>query len=133
MDGETLGIRHDFGGGAEENPVGGGFLGSYSGTIVLQWADPLGASSNDYDLFLVDANGDVFTSSTNTQDGTQDPIESISTGFFAFQDARLVVVRASGASRYLRLQAFERRVGYRDRRQHVRPFGGGERFRRRAS
>ena len=107
VDGETLGIRHDFGGGAEENPVGGGFLGSYSGTIVLQWADPLGASSNDYDLFLVDANGDVFTSSTNTQDGTQDPIESISTGFFAFQDARLVVVRASGASRYLRLQAFD--------------------------
>ena len=105
VDGETLGIRHDFGGGAEENPVGGGFLGSYAGRIVLQWADPLGASSNDYDLFLVDANGDVFVSSTNTQDGTQDPIESISTGFFAYADARLVVVKASGASRYLRLQA----------------------------
>ena len=105
MDGDTLGVRHDFGGGAEENAVGGGFLG-YSGTIVLQWADPLGASSNDYDLFLVDANGDVFASSTNTQDGTQDPMESISTGFFAYDDARLVVVKASGADRYLRLQAF---------------------------
>ena len=104
VDGDTLGVRHDFGGGAEENAVGGGFW-AYSGTIVLQWADPLGASSNDYDLFLVDANGDVFASSTNTQDGTQDPMESISTGFFAYADARLVVVKASGADRYLRLQA----------------------------
>ena len=105
VDGETLGVRHDFGGGAEENPVED-FPGAYSGTVVLQWADPLGASSNDYDLFLVDANGDVYASSTNTQDGTQDPIESISTGFFAFADARLVVVKASGSDRYLRLQAF---------------------------
>ena len=100
VDGETLGVRHDFGGGAEENSAGS------AGRVVLQWADPLGASSNDYDLFLVDANGDVLASSTNTQDGTQDPIESISTRIFAYVDARLVVVRASGADRYLRLQAF---------------------------
>lgn len=109
VDGETLGVRHDFGGRQEENPVSGSFLG-YAGTVVLQWADPLGASSNDYDLFLVDANGAVLTSSTNTQDGTQDPIESIYTGFFAFNDARLVVVKASGADRYLRLHAFDGRL-----------------------
>ena len=110
VEGETLGLRHVFGRGAEENPVEGegGWLDwlGYSGTIVLQWADPLGESSNDYDLFLVDAQGDVFASSTNTQDGTQDPIESIASGFFAYQDARLVVVKVSGADRYLRLQAW---------------------------
>ena len=43
--------------------------------IILQWADPLGASSNDYDLFLVNEDGAVVASSTDTQDGTQDPIE----------------------------------------------------------
>ena len=110
VDGETLGVRHDFGAGAKENPVAGGFLGFFTGIVVLQWADPWGASSNDYDLFLVDADGEVFASSTNTQDGTQDPIEVISAGFFAYEDARLVVVKHSGADRYLRLQAFDGRL-----------------------
>ena len=105
-DSETLGVRHDFGGGAEENPIRGGFLGLFTGTIVLQWADPLGASSNDYDLFLVDADGAVVASSTDTQDGTQDPIEVISMGFFVYEDVRLVIVKVSGADRYLRVQAF---------------------------
>ena len=75
------------------------------GELVLQWADPLGASSNDYDLFLVDTNGDVLASSTDTQDGTQDPIEVISTESIV-EDARVVVVKASGADRFLRLQTF---------------------------
>ena len=106
MEGETAGARHDFGGGAEENPLRGDRFSYFIGTLVLQWADPLGASSNDYDLFLVDADGEVLASSTNTQDGTQDPIEVIDSGFFFFEDARVVVVKASGADRYLRLQAF---------------------------
>ena len=60
---------------------------------------------------MVDGDGNVLASSTNTQDGTQDPFESISTGFFAYSDARLVVVKVSGADRYLRLQAFGKRLG----------------------
>ena len=104
--GETVGVRHDFGGGQEENPI----EGSFYGTVVLQWADPLGASTNDYDLFLVDSDGNVVASSTDTQDGAQDPIESISSGFFAYSDARLVVVKVSGADRYLRLQVFGRQL-----------------------
>ena len=88
VEGETAGVRHDFGGGMEANPLSGtGFFG-FSGPIVLQWADPLGASSNDYDLFLINEDGDVVASSTDTQDGTQDPIESISTGFFPTQSGR---------------------------------------------
>ena len=80
---------------------------AYAGPIVLQWADPLGASSNDYDLFLVNEDGDVVASSTDTQDGTQDPIESIS---FGGSSHTLVVVKVSGADRYLRLQAIEGRL-----------------------
>ena len=107
VEGETAGVRHDFGGGMEGNPLSGtGFFG-FAGPIVLQWADPLGASSNDYDLFLVNENGDVVASSTDTQDGTQDPVESIS---FGESSDTLVVVKASGADRYLRLQAIGGRL-----------------------
>ena len=107
VEGNTLGFRHDFGSGEEENPVQGLFYG----WVILQWADPLGSSANDYDLFLVDGDGNVLASSTNTQDGTQDPFETISTGFFAYSDVRLVVVKFSGADRYLRLQVFGRQLG----------------------
>ena len=41
VDGETLGVRHDFGGGAETNEVSGRGVSA----IVLQWADPLGCFS----------------------------------------------------------------------------------------
>ena len=102
VDGETLGVRHDFGGGVEANEVSGFRVRA----IVLQWADPLGASANDYDLFLVNEDGDVVASSTDTQDGTQDPIESILSPFFDFSGLSLVVVKASGSDRYLRVQAF---------------------------
>ena len=101
VDGETLGTRHDFGGGMEANEL----QGLSVRTIILQWADPLGASTNDYDLFLVNENGDVIASSTDTQDGTQDPIEIISS-IFDFSGLRVVVVKASGADRYLRVHAY---------------------------
>ena len=106
VDGETLGVRHDFGGGMEANEVSGFRVSA----IVLQWADPLGASANDYDLFLVNEDGDVIASSTDTQDGTQDPIESIFSPFFNFSGLRLVVVKTSGSDRYLRVHAFDGRL-----------------------
>ncbi len=67
---------HDFGGGLIGNRVnqdadpGTGFW--------LKWSDPLGASSNDYDFFLVDSTfTTVVGASTNIQNGTQDPWEFI--------------------------------------------------------
>ena len=43
---------------------------------VLFWSDPLGASTNDYDLFILDTNGaNIVSSSTTVQNGTQDPYE----------------------------------------------------------
>ena len=104
--GSTVGVRHDFGGGKEENAV----RGAFSGRAVLQWADPLGASANDYDLFLVDGAGTVWLSSTDTQDGAQDPIETVSLRLFAYEDMRLVIVQVSGEARYLRLQLFSAKL-----------------------
>ena len=47
--------------------------------ITLYWSDPLGGSSNDYDLFRLNSAGTaVSASSTNIQNGTQDPIEQVS-------------------------------------------------------
>ena len=106
VDGETLGVRHDFGGGVEANAVSGRGVSA----IVLQWADPLGASANDYDLFLVNEDGGVIASSTDIQDGTQDPIESILSPFFDFSGLSVVVVKFSGAARYLRVHAFGGRL-----------------------
>ena len=101
VDGVTVGVRHVFGDGKEENALGA----FYFRPVVLQWADPLGASANDYDLFLIDADGDVVASSTDTQDGTQDPIEGFSTPL-TFGALSVVVVKFSGADRYLRLHAW---------------------------
>ena len=109
VDGETLGVRHDFGGGVEANEVSSPGFGGVS-AIVLQWADPLGASTNDYDLFLINEDGDVIASSTDTQDGTQDPIESILSPVFDFSGLGVVVVKTSGSDRYLRVHAFDGRL-----------------------
>jgi subtilisin family serine protease len=44
----------------------------------LQWADPFGASSNDYDMFVVDTvTQQVLDSSENPQMGTEDPQEIV--------------------------------------------------------
>gem|GEM_PF-1909479 len=47
-------------------------------TIYLRWDDPWGASSNDYDLVLLDHSAhNIIGSSMNIQDGDDDPVESI--------------------------------------------------------
>jgi hypothetical protein len=70
--------------------------------ISLYWSDPLGGSSNDYDLFRLNAAGTaIAASSTNIQNGTQDPIEQISQ---STANPRIVIVKkASAAPRFLHL------------------------------
>ncbi len=66
----------------------------------LFWADPLGGSANDYDLFVVDQFGNILRSSLDTQNGSQDPYESVDTlnaGEF------IGIVKFSGAARFLHL------------------------------
>ena len=71
------------------------------GAVDLFWTDPLGASSNDYDVFLLDSTGTtVVSSSMNRQNGTQDPYEYIDT---PTAGQRIVIVKYSGADRFLHL------------------------------
>jgi hypothetical protein len=52
------------------------FAGS-SVTVLLSWNDPFDASSNDYDLFLVDSSGLVVAESADPQTGTENPVETL--------------------------------------------------------
>ena len=101
VNGVPVGVTHNFGGGEEENRI----KRNSTNPISLQWSDPAGGSENDYDLFLIDADDNVLASSTNTQDGTQDPIEWIRGSCSDDrEDTRLVIVKNTGAAdRYLRL------------------------------
>jgi hypothetical protein len=103
-DGGTLdlvpgGKVHDFDPGAGiaqyDSITFGGVLSN------LHWSDPLGASNNDYDLFLLDSTGtSVFASSTNIQNGRQDPYEQS----IAFHGLRVVILKNNGAeNRFLHL------------------------------
>jgi subtilisin-like proprotein convertase family protein len=70
------------------------------GQINLEWADPTLASTNDYDLFLLNSAGSgLVSSSTNIQNGTQNPQEAVGTSPVG---DRIVVAKApTAAARYL--------------------------------
>lgn len=70
--------------------------------IGLHWSDPLAASANDYDVFVLNSTGTaVLGFSADSQTGTQDPFE------LAYREAgfpvgsRVVVVKYAGATRAL--------------------------------
>jgi hypothetical protein len=98
---------HSFGAGfnydqltaASEVPVINGGTGWYE----LMWSDPLGESNNDYDLFITDSSGNVLGSSTNIQNGAEDPEEDV-TGTTALANAcspgtcRVYIVKHSSAA-----------------------------------
>jgi hypothetical protein len=71
------------------------------GFVGLWWSDPLGGSSNDYDLYVLDSTGTtVLGASTNVQNGAQDPFESVSNGATSpvATGNRLVVFQKAGAN-----------------------------------
>ena len=107
IDGHARGVGHDFGAGDEENlvthdtPYGFG----------LQWSNSLGNSFSDYDLFLVNASGDLIAASTTIQFSSDDPIEFIDSRGVVHTNARLIIVKDTGSSDlYLRLSAVEGRL-----------------------
>jgi len=79
-----------------------------AGVLDLQWSDPFGASSNDYDLFVLNSGGTAVTfSSTDIQNGTQDPIEEIGPASGIPANSRVVIAAKTGAqTRALHLDAF---------------------------
>ncbi len=91
---------HDFGGGSNSNEL----TADSPFFFTLQWANPLGAAADDYDLFLLDPTlSTVLDFSANTQDGSQDPLEFIDTLADDDTGNRLVVVKFSGSDRFLHL------------------------------
>ncbi|MFI5098049.1 MAG: S8 family serine peptidase [Candidatus Acidiferrales bacterium] len=94
---------HNFGGGIGYDTI------TSPGTQVvgLFWADPLGASNNDYDLYLLNSTGtSILGASTNIQNGTQDPVELIGSAN-VIDNNRLVVFQNTGAAnRYFHLGLF---------------------------
>lgn len=95
-----VGRLHNFG-GQNFNTL---TIANTASPISLYWADPLGGSTNDYDLFRLNAAGTaVAASSTNIQNGTQDPYEQISQ---STANPRIVIVKkAAAAARFLHLNA----------------------------
>ncbi len=74
--------------------------------ITLKWSDPLGASNNDYDLFVLNAAGTaIYAFSADSQDGSEDPFEIAyrSNGSAFPVNSRIVVVKYAGDARALHL------------------------------
>jgi len=98
---------HDYGGGLATNEItmDGPFF------YTLQWADPQGAASNDYDLYMLNAAMTaVVGASTNTQNGTQNPFEVIDTQAPDDTGSHLVVVKFNGADRFFHLNTHRGRL-----------------------
>jgi len=79
-----------------------------TGPIELFWSDPLGGSSNDYDLFVLNAAGTtVIAASTNNQSGTGDPFEEVFNPAGLPANSLVVVAKlAAAAPRALHLSNF---------------------------
>jgi subtilisin family serine protease len=86
-------------------------LGASTSDVNLTWSDPLGSSTNDYDLFILNSTGTAVVtrgSSTTAQTGAgSDPFEEVfnPSGFAA--NSRVVVVAKAGSQpRALHLSTF---------------------------
>ncbi len=78
FDSEVSGTRHDFGGGktlmrfhSPASPAGA------RAALILQWANPFGSASDDYDLCVRQTNGTLLVCSRFRQTGNDDPIEAV--------------------------------------------------------
>ncbi len=79
--------------------------------VTLKWSDPLGGSSNDYDLFILNSAGtSVIAFSVSAQTGTQDPYEACSGNFGVGN--RVVVVRFNGNTRAIHIDTNRSRLTY---------------------
>ncbi|WP_439378625.1 S8 family serine peptidase [Amycolatopsis lexingtonensis] len=108
--GKFAGTAHNFAGAAGTQiyePISN--ASSAGVPVTLHWSDPLGASGNDYDLYLLNSAGAVVSFSQDVQTGTQDPYERVTTPSFGGTGLRLAIVKFSGQNRYLSLSALRGR------------------------
>jgi len=98
--GPGAGTTNDFGDGGQSDLI----TADTEQGVVLHWADPAGASCNDYDLYVLDNSlSTVVEVSNDPQTCTQDPIEEVGN---AAAGERVVVVLAHGANRLFNVLAF---------------------------
>jgi subtilisin-like proprotein convertase family protein len=101
------GTFHNFGGGVTNDQLTASNGGA---PIGLFWSDPLGGSSNDYDLYILDAGLTVVVNAaTNIQNGTQDPVE-LSTISPAAGRRLLIFKKTAAALRAVHLNTFRGRL-----------------------
>ncbi len=105
--GKFAGTAHNFAGAAGNQIFEPVSSGSGAVPVTLFWSDPLGRSNNDYDLYLLNAAGNVVDFSQDNQTGTQDAYERVDTTGGA--GLRLAIVKFSGEGRYLSLSALRGR------------------------
>jgi hypothetical protein len=80
--------------------------------ISLKWADPLGAATTDYDIFIFQSDlSYVWDASVDDQATSHEPFEIMGAGFAG---EKIVVVRWSGATKAMRLDTNRGRltIGY---------------------
>ena len=95
--GKSVGKIHTFG----SSVANAGTSSQQSETSAFFWADPLGHSTNDYDMFVLDASGaSLVSASTTTQNGTQDPFEGVKVN----NGELIVILLSSGTGRFLHLE-----------------------------
>jgi Subtilase family/IPT/TIG domain len=98
FNGQSVGRLHSFGASTMNTVASGGSQRAVS----FFWSDALGASANDYDVYVLDSTGTtVVNRSDDSQTGTQDPFESIST---INVGEKIVLVKFSGVARFLHLE-----------------------------
>ncbi|MCU1592283.1 MAG: neuroendocrine convertase 1, partial [Frankiales bacterium] len=93
------------GGGQYTNPITFASFARFR-RVHLQWSDPVGTSGNDYDLYVLDAAGNVIGQSTDVQDGDDAPFEEVDLPYSG-QPRRVVVERKNGAAaRFLHVSIY---------------------------
>jgi hypothetical protein len=103
---------HNFGaaaGGSSDVGMTLQIPGGGDAVVILQWSDPFGSSSNDYDLFLVDSiSGDILNppgQGISLQNGSQDPFEFVivdNPGFGSLF-VEIIISKFSGTAQTLEL------------------------------
>jgi hypothetical protein len=100
---------HDYGGGDVFNTIVEASPFAYS----LHWSDALGASGNDYDLYVVNKSGKViFGASTTVQDGNDDPFEIVGPGPNDKGNKLLIVRKSNQSPRFMHLNANRGRLEF---------------------